>query len=132
MTNDASTTGLVIVDDIGTQSPIEAVAGALANGATPDAKLSATTHVALRDPFVRQQLAELHQHWQVRPRASQGVLARIRTRLAWWLLGPELEQTNRTHATLVRLIDSLVVHLDEERSARRRLEERRAYWRDEL
>ncbi len=89
--------------------------------------LPTMTNVALGDPYLAQQLVELHQSWEVAPQPAQGWLARLRTRLAWWLLGRELQQINRVHATLVRLNDSLIVQLDQERAARRRLEEQAAY-----
>jgi len=85
--------------------------------------LPTLTNIALGDPYLAQQLVDLHQSWEVRPLAARGLLARLRTRLAWWLSGPELRQVNATHATLVRLIDSLIVQLDQERAARRRIEE---------
>lgn len=119
---------LFIVDEIGSEIPIEAIAHAFADGSTSLGALSSTTHVALRDPYLREQIAELHRHWEVRP-TPQGIIGRIRTRLAWWLLGQELAQTNRAHAAIVRIIDSLVVHLDEERAARRRIEEHLAHER---
>lgn len=95
----------------------------LAEPASPLLALPTLTNVALGDPYLAQQLADLHAQYPLRPPPARGLLARLRTRLAWWLLGPELAQINATHATLVRLADSLVVQLDEERSARRRIEE---------
>jgi hypothetical protein len=117
-----------MVNEIASQIPIEAIAHAFAEDSTSLSALSPTTHVALRDPYLREQIAELHRHWEVRP-TPQGIVGRIRTRLAWWLLGQELVQANRAHATMVRIIDSLVVHLDEERAARRRIEEHLAHER---
>jgi len=81
------------------------------------------TDVAQGDAYLAQQLAALHDSWEVRPPPSRSLLERLRTRLAWWLLGPEIRQINATHATLTRLIDSLVVLADNERAARRRIEE---------
>lgn len=81
------------------------------------------TDVAQGDAFLAQQLALLHDTWEIRPQPPRGLFDRLRTRLAWWLLGPEIRQVNATHATLTRLIDSLVVLVDHERAARRRLEE---------
>lgn len=95
------------------------------------AMLPTLTNVALGDPYLAQQLADLHTHWEVRPRAQRSVWARIRTRIGWWLFGPEIQQINSTHATLVRLLDSMIVQLDEERAARRRLEEHIAYSTDQ-
>lgn len=128
--DDQSTrSGLVLVGDIGSGSPMEAVAHTVATGVGADNSLGSTTHVALRDPYLREQLRELHAHWEIRPQ-TRGLWGRIRTRLAWTLLGPELAQANRAHASLVRIVDSLIVHLDEERAARRRIEEHQAYNRD--
>lgn len=105
---------------------LAAVGRALEQRASPLDALPALTNVALGDPYLAEQLAGLHTSWELRPPPSRGLLARLRTRLAWWLLGRELTQISATHATLVRLIDSLVVQLDQERSARRRIEEQLA------
>ncbi len=120
--------GLFIVDEIGADTPMDVIARALEQGQGMLGSLSPTTHVALRDPYLREQLVALHATWEIRPQ-PQSVIGRIRSRLAWWLLGPELAQSNRANASLVRIIDSLVVHLDEERAARRRLEEHLAHER---
>jgi hypothetical protein len=82
--------------------------------------------LAQSDPFFAQELAGLHERWELRPQAARSLLGRLRLRLAWWLLGPELAQASATHASLVRLIDSLTAHLDDERAARARLEARLA------
>ncbi len=113
-------------------SVLEAVEQAMAARQPPLEALPTLTNVALGDPYLAQQLADLHRRWEVRPRRAQGLLARLRTRLAWRLLGSELEQINTVHATLVRAIDSLVVQLDQDRAARRRIEEHLAYNRDQL
>ena len=102
---------------------LDAVERALAQRASPLAELPVLTNVALGDPYLAEQLVNLHRQWELRPPPARGLLARLRARLAWRLLGPELAQVSTTHATLVRLIDSLVVQLDEERSTRRRIEE---------
>jgi hypothetical protein len=101
-----------------------AVARGLASGNSALTELPLLTDVAQGDPFLAEQLAALHRTWELRPMAARGLLGRMRVRLAWWLLGPELQQTNAVHATLVRLVDSLVVALDQERAARRRMEGR--------
>jgi hypothetical protein len=97
---------------------------ALAAGPSPLDELPALTDVAMGDPFLAEQLAALHRSWELRPPPASGLLGRLRTRIAWWLLGPEIRQVNQVHATLVRLVDSLVVLADQERAARRRIEER--------
>ncbi len=111
---------------------LEAVEQAMAARQPPLEALPTLTNVALGDPYLAQQLADLHRRWEVRPQPARGLLARLRTRLAWRLLGSELEQINTVHATLVRAIDSLVVQLDQDRAARRRIEEHLAYNRDQL
>ncbi len=119
---------LVVVERGAPQGALlAAVEQALGAAQSPLATLPALTNVALGDPYLAQQLADLHRGWEVRPEPARGILRRIRTRLAWWLLGPELQQVNAVHATSVRLIDSLIVQLDEERAARRRIEEQLAY-----
>ncbi|MFN8567263.1 MAG: hypothetical protein U0Z44_07025 [Kouleothrix sp.] len=86
--------------------------------------LPALTNVALGDLYLAEQGRAAHQ-LELRPPPSRGLLARLRTRLAWWLLGRELAQISATHATLVRLIDSLVVRLTRS-AARARIEEQLA------
>ena len=121
---DPDTTPLFIITPSSPGEPLtDAVERALAQRTSPLAELPTLTNVALGDPYLAEQLANLHREWELRPPPAHGLLARLRTRLAWWLLGPELAQASATHATLVRLIDSLVVQLDAERSARRRIEE---------
>lgn len=104
--------------------PIDAaIERAVAAGPSPLAELPALTNVAIGDPFLAEQLAALHRTWELRPAPASGLLGRVRARLAWWLLGPELRQASAVNATLVRLVDSLVVLADQERAARRRVEE---------
>ncbi|MCS6841806.1 MAG: hypothetical protein NZ699_13125 [Roseiflexus sp.] len=91
------------------------------------ADLPLLTDVAQGDPYLAEQLAALHAHWEVRPPPPRGLLDRLRRRIAWWLLEPEIRQINAVHATLTRLIDSLVVLADHERAARRRIEEHQAH-----
>jgi hypothetical protein len=92
----------------------------------PLADLPALSDLALRDPYLAGELAALRERWELRPAPASGPIARLRARLAWRLLGPELQQINQAHASLVRLVDSLVAHLDDERVARARLEARLA------
>jgi hypothetical protein len=121
---DPDTTPLFMITPSSPGEPlIDAVERALARRTSPLTELPTLTNVALGDPYLAEQLANLHREWELHPPPVRGILARLRTRLAWWLLGPELAQASAIHATLVRLIDSLVVQLDEERSARRRIEE---------
>lgn len=91
------------------------------------ADLPLLTDVAQGDLYLAEQLAALHARWEVHPQPSRGLFDRLRRRIAWWLLEPEIRQINAVHATLTRLIDSLVVLADRERAARRRIEEFRAH-----
>lgn len=103
------------------------VAQALNQPGLDVAALPTMTNVALGDPYLAQQLIDLHHQWELRPPAAHSLLARIRTRLAWWFLGREFQQMSQTNAILVRIIDSLIVQLDQDRAARRRIEEHLAY-----
>ena len=78
-----------------------------------------SSDVAQGDPYLAEQLAVLHALWEIQPQPSRGLIDRLRRRIAWWLLEPELRQINAVHATLTRLIDSLIVLADRERAARR-------------
>jgi hypothetical protein len=131
MTEPSPPTNLFVVQSNDAEPVLAAVEHSLSTHTDALATLSTLTNVALGDPYLAQQLAELHQQWEVRPQPQRSLLARVRTRLAWWLLGPEMQQINATHATLVRLLDSLIVQLDQERAARRQLEEHLAYTKDE-
>lgn len=84
-------------------------------------QLPVLTHVAMGDPALAEQLRSLRQSWELRPEPPRGLLDRIRTRIAWWLLGPELRQASQVNATTLRLIDSLIVLVDHERSERRKM-----------
>ncbi len=103
---------------------LEAVERGLREGGAPLQSLPALSDLAARDPFLARELAALHAGWELRPQPARGLVARLRTRLAWWLLGPELGQASAHHAHLVRVIDSLTAHLDAERAARAELEAR--------
>jgi hypothetical protein len=104
--------------------PLDAAfARSLAQPVAPLADLAVLTNVAMGDPYLAEQLAMLRHSFEIRPPASTGLIDRLRTRLAWWLLGREITQITQVHATLTRVIDSLVVLVDQERSARRRIEE---------
>jgi hypothetical protein len=108
-------------------SLLAAIEQAMAGDSAALAELPSLTNLALTDEFLARQLVALHQQWELRPQPATGLLARLRSRLAWWLLGPELQQANQFHATSVRLLDSLLVHLDAERAASRRIAEQLAY-----
>lgn len=99
---------------------------ALREGRRAIADLPLLTDVAQGDPYLAKQLAALHACWEVQPPPVHGLLDRLRRRIAWWLLEPEIRQINAVHATLTRLIDSLIVLADHERAARRRIEEQQA------
>jgi glycosyltransferase involved in cell wall biosynthesis len=86
------------------------------------AQLPSLTTVTLDDPYLLEQLSALRQHFELRPQPARSLSERLRTRLAWWLLGGELQHINHIHAHLVRIVDSLLVHLDQERITRRRIE----------
>ncbi len=105
------------------QAVLDAVQQAMQQRTPPDlTTLPTLTNVALGDPYLAAQLACLHADFEVQPPPARGLLDRLRTRLAWWLLGRELQQITTTHAEVVRVLDSLVVQLDQERIARRRIE----------
>lgn len=116
-------TGLFILTPDPDASLLAAVEQAMQRPAAPLALLPTLTNVALGDAYLAGQLIELHRSFELRPPRARGLLERLRTRLAWWLLGPELHQINPVHAALVRVLDSLTVQLDQERAARRRIEE---------
>lgn len=103
---------------------LAAVERGLREGGAPLGALPALSDLAARDPFLARELAALHAGWELRPPPAPGPLARLRARLAWWLLGPELAQASGYHAHLARVVDSLVAHLDAERAARAALEAR--------
>jgi hypothetical protein len=127
MTDPNSNHDLFLVSNIGDTPLVEAIERAMTSGAPVLAELPALTNVALGDPYLAEQLVALHQTWETRPQPARGLVSRLRTRLAWWLLGPEIQQINAAHATVVRIFDSLVVQLDQERAARLRIAEHLAY-----
>ncbi|GAB4111197.1 MAG: hypothetical protein Fur005_19660 [Roseiflexaceae bacterium] len=102
----------------------QAIARSLTQGESPFRQLPALTNVVLGDPFLAEQLAALRQQFELRPPSATGLIGRVRVRLAWWLLGAEITQINQNQARMVRILDSLIVLIDQERAARRRLEER--------
>jgi hypothetical protein len=103
---------------------LAAVERGMAAERPPLSALPALSDLAARDPYFAAQLAELHTSWAVTITPGAGWRGRLRARLAVWLFGPEVEQINAVHARLVRTIASLTSHLDDERAARLRLEER--------
>ncbi|NTW03550.1 MAG: hypothetical protein HGA19_20135 [Oscillochloris sp.] len=120
----SSNSPLFLVPNTPGEPLLAAVERGLDQGSPSLDVLPTLTGLALSDPFFAEELARLHEQWEIQPQPVQGLLARLRTRLAWWLLGTELAQANATHASLVRVIDSLTTHLDDERAARARLEAR--------
>jgi hypothetical protein len=84
-----------------------------------------TSHMGLffarntSDLYLMQQLSNLRQHFELRPQARSDPLVRLRSRLAWWLLAPEIQQINQAHAATLRILDSLVARLERERTARK-------------
>ncbi|NCC32723.1 MAG: hypothetical protein EOM24_11990 [Chloroflexia bacterium] len=115
---------LFVVPDTHDEPLLAAVERALHADHPALASLPTLTELALRDPFLARELITLREQYELRPPPAHGFVARLRTRLAWWLLGAELAQTSAFHASLVRVVDSLTAHLDEERAARARLEAR--------
>jgi hypothetical protein len=113
---------LFVVPEVAGEPLLAAVERGLRQGGPPLDALPALSELALRDPFLARELAAIHAGWELRPPPAVGLLARLRARLAWWLLGPELGQASAMNAHLVRVIDSLIAHLDAERAARARLE----------
>jgi hypothetical protein len=67
--------------------------------------------------YLMEQLSFLRRHYELRP-AAVGPLARLRARLAWWLLAPEIRQINETHAATVRILNSLVARLERQSTER--------------
>jgi hypothetical protein len=130
MSDQSAPSDLFVVMPAEDEPLLIAVERALHTDSSALGALPALTNIALGDPYLAEQLAELHRSWSITPRPPRGLWARLRTRLAWWLLGPEIAQANAVHATVVRLLDSVIVHLDQERMARRRLEEHIAYSKD--
>jgi hypothetical protein len=101
----------------------QAIARGMANTSAALHDAPTVTNVLQGDPFLAEQLAVLRSTFEVRPAAESGLLARLRTRITWWFFGKELQQINQNQAALIRIIDSLIVLVDHERGARRRLEE---------
>ncbi len=91
----------------------------------PALDAAALSSVVQGDAFLAEQLAALRADFELRPQAGAGAIGRLRVRLGWWLLGPELAQSNATNAALIRVIDSLIAAIDAERAARRRADEPR-------
>lgn len=115
---------LFVVPEPAADEPLlAAIERGLREGGPPLEALPSLTGLVAGDPFLAQELAALHASWELRPPASRGLFARLRARLAWWLLGPELAQASAVNAHLVRVLDSLTAHLDAERAARARLED---------
>jgi hypothetical protein len=120
---------LFIVAPSADGSLLAVIEQAMAGDSAALAALPSLTNLALSDEFLARQIVAIHRQWELRPQSARGLLGRLRSRLAWWLLGPELQQANQFHATAVRLLDSLLVHLDAERAESRRIAEQIAYRR---
>lgn len=69
------------------------------------------------DRYLMAQLSSLRGLAELRPTPAAGLLARLRSRLGWSLLAPELAQLNQTHAATVRVLESLIARLERERTA---------------
>jgi hypothetical protein len=103
-----------------------AIARALHSSAVDYRQFTDLSELLARDTYLAEQVQELRQAWAITPPPATSVMARFRRRLAWWLFGPELAQINATHATLTRIVESLIAHLDTERALRQALSERLA------
>lgn len=68
------------------------------------------------DRYLMAQLSSLRSLAELRPAPGASLVARLRARLAWLLLAPELAQLNQTHAATVRILESLVARLERERT----------------
>lgn len=115
---------LFVVPEGAGEPLLAAVERGLREGGPPLGALPTLSDLAARDQYFARELAAIHAGWELRPPPARGLVARLRARLAWWLLGPELAQASAYHAHLARAIDSLTAHLDAERAARARLEAR--------
>jgi hypothetical protein len=115
--------GLFLVQPEADEPLDQAIARGMASPAAILRDAPTLTNVLQGDPFLAEQLAALRSTFELRPAPATGLLSRIRTRLAWWVFGKELQQINQNQAALIRIIDSLIVLVDQERGARRRLAE---------
>lgn len=116
--------GLFLVPEAAGEPLLAQVERGLREGGPGLHRLPALSDLAARDPYFAQELAAIHAGWELRPQPARGLGARLRTRLAWWLLGPELAQASALNAHLARAIDSLAAHLGAERAARAAIEAR--------
>jgi hypothetical protein len=116
-------TGLFLVQPEANEALDQAIARGMANASQALHHTPTLTNVLQGDPFLAEQLDTLRKSFELRPAPATGLLARIRIRLAWWLCGTEFRRINQNQAAMIRIIDSLVVLVDHERAARRRLEE---------
>jgi hypothetical protein len=105
----------------------EAVSRGLAAPAADLAALPQLSSVALGDPYLAGQLVALRGYVELTPPPQASLLSRLRARLAWWLLGPELRRQTEANAALVRIIDSLLAQIDRDRARVQGLEEQRAF-----
>ncbi|MCX7859841.1 MAG: hypothetical protein N2385_07110 [Chloroflexus sp.] len=118
--------GPIIVHPRDDEPLAAAIARALSSPAVDHSQFAALSELLARDTYLAEQVTALRAGWAITPPPATTPLARLRRWLAWWLCGPELAQINATHATLTRLVESLIAHLDAERAARQALAERLA------
>jgi hypothetical protein len=120
-------TGTFAVTPAADEPLAAAIERGLTSSATPLTQLPQLSGLALGDPYLAQQLLTLRAAFELRPQPTRGLLARLRARLAWLLLGPELRQQTETNATLVRIVDSLLAQIDADRAKIQALQEQLAF-----
>ncbi|WP_322487302.1 hypothetical protein [Chloroflexus sp.] len=102
-----------------------AVARGLSNPVVDHSQLAVLSELLARDAYLAEQVNALRALWAMTPLADSPPV-RLHRRLAWGLAGPELARIYETLATLTRIVESLIAHLDTERAARQALAERLA------
>ncbi|WP_298816955.1 hypothetical protein [uncultured Chloroflexus sp.] len=115
--------GPILVKPREGEALVSALARALDSPAVSFEQLAQISELLLRDGYLAEQVQMLHAYWAITPPPATSLIARLRRWLAWKLCEPELAQINATHATLTRIVESLIAHLDAERTARQKLAE---------
>lgn len=117
--------GPIIVNPRDDEPLATAVARALSNPAVDYSQFVALSEFLTRDAYLAEQVNALRSLWALTS-SDNSLLASLHRRLAWGLVGPELARIYETLATLTRIVESLIAHLDTERVARQALAERLA------